>query len=219
MARPTSNASHGGWAPSGKKEKDIPKNPHTHIQTHTEREGRKHTLGTAETRAKALEKRSEKPPPGLQSSPGRLSVHRRAAEGIDGAVVRNAVQLPPCPPPHKHPPPPPLYKLRQCNTIAPVPTPTVPWTRAWLARNTYNCRHTLKSANVTTNPCLMRPHYISYVIELRTQLLRSLRLLRLGQGPHTHGVRRSGAQRKPSTGRTNSSSGRRPPPFGQDAAQ
>ena len=37
--------------------------------------------------------------------------------------------------------------------------------------------HVLKLANVMTNPCLMWPHYISYIIELRTQLLRSLRLL------------------------------------------
>ena len=42
--------------------------------------------------------------------------------------------------------------------------------------------HVLKLANVTTNPCLMWPHYISYVIKLHTQLLRSLRLLYLGQG-------------------------------------
>ena len=35
----------------------------------------------------------------------------------------------------------------------------------------------LKLANVTTNPCLMWPHYISYVIKLRTKSLRSLRLL------------------------------------------
>ena len=107
------------------------------------------------------------------------------------------------------PPPPPCISYK---TIT-VPTPTVAWTRAWLARNTYNCRHThahmrrphvlkwqfrtygmhqtkkgnfwctsrgphvLKLANVTTNPCLMWPHYISYVIKLRTQFLRSLRLL------------------------------------------
>ena len=37
--------------------------------------------------------------------------------------------------------------------------------------------HVLKSANVMTNPCLMWPHYILYVIKLHTQLLRSLRLL------------------------------------------
>ena len=37
--------------------------------------------------------------------------------------------------------------------------------------------HVLKLANVTTNPCLMWPHYISYIIILRTQLLRSLHLL------------------------------------------
>ena len=37
--------------------------------------------------------------------------------------------------------------------------------------------HVLKLANVMTNPCLMRPHYISYVIKLRTQSLRSLCLL------------------------------------------
>ena len=37
----------------------------------------------------------------------------------------------------------------------------------------------LKLANVMTNPCLMWPHYISYVIKLRTQLLQSLRLLGL----------------------------------------
>ena len=35
----------------------------------------------------------------------------------------------------------------------------------------------LKLANVTTNPCLMRPHYISYIIKVHTKLLRSLRLL------------------------------------------
>ena len=34
--------------------------------------------------------------------------------------------------------------------------------------------HVLKLANVTTNPCLMWPHYISYVIKLCTKLLRSL---------------------------------------------
>ena len=37
--------------------------------------------------------------------------------------------------------------------------------------------HVLKLANVTTNPCLMWPHYISYIIKLRTKLLRSLHLL------------------------------------------
>ena len=37
--------------------------------------------------------------------------------------------------------------------------------------------HVLKLANVTTNPCLMWPHYISYIIKLCTKLLRSLRLL------------------------------------------
>ena len=37
--------------------------------------------------------------------------------------------------------------------------------------------HVLKLANVTTNPCLMWPHDISYIIKLRTQVLRSLRLL------------------------------------------
>ena len=37
--------------------------------------------------------------------------------------------------------------------------------------------HVLKLANVTTNPCLMWLHYISYIIKLCTQLLRSLRLL------------------------------------------
>ena len=40
-----------------------------------------------------------------------------------------------------------------------------------------NSWHVLKLANVTTNPCLMWPHYISYIIKLRTKLLRSLRLL------------------------------------------
>ena len=30
--------------------------------------------------------------------------------------------------------------------------------------------HALKLANVTTNPCPMWPHYISYAIKLRTQL-------------------------------------------------
>ena len=42
--------------------------------------------------------------------------------------------------------------------------------------------HVPKLANVTRNPCLMWPHYILYVIELHTQLLRSLSLLELGQG-------------------------------------
>ena len=37
--------------------------------------------------------------------------------------------------------------------------------------------HVLKLANVTTNPCLMWPHYISYIIKLLTKLLWSLRLL------------------------------------------
>ena len=37
--------------------------------------------------------------------------------------------------------------------------------------------HVLKLANVTTNPCLMWPHYISCITKLRTKLLRSLRLL------------------------------------------
>ena len=37
--------------------------------------------------------------------------------------------------------------------------------------------HVLKLARLTTNSCLMWPHYISYVIKLRTQVLRSLRLL------------------------------------------
>ena len=37
--------------------------------------------------------------------------------------------------------------------------------------------HVLKLANVTTNPCLMWPHYLSYVMKIHTQLLRSLRLL------------------------------------------
>ena len=37
--------------------------------------------------------------------------------------------------------------------------------------------HVLKLPNVTTNPCLMWPHYISYIIKLRTQLLRPLRPL------------------------------------------
>ena len=37
--------------------------------------------------------------------------------------------------------------------------------------------HVLKLANVTTIPCLMWPHYISYVIKLRTKLLRSLHLV------------------------------------------
>ena len=37
--------------------------------------------------------------------------------------------------------------------------------------------HVLKLANVTTHPCLMWPHYILYVIKLRTKLLQSLRLL------------------------------------------
>ena len=37
--------------------------------------------------------------------------------------------------------------------------------------------HVLKLANVTTNPCLMWLHYISYIIKLRTKLLRSLCLL------------------------------------------
>ena len=49
--------------------------------------------------------------------------------------------------------------------------------------------HVRKLANVTTNPCLMWPHYISYVIQLRAQLLRSLRLLQLGQG---HGLYKGG---------------------------
>ena len=40
----------------------------------------------------------------------------------------------------------------------------------------------LKLANVTTNPCLIWPHYILYVIKLRAKLLRSLRLLQFGQG-------------------------------------
>ena len=31
-------------------------------------------------------------------------------------------------------------------TIIMVPSPTVAWTRAWLARNTYNCRHTRAQA-------------------------------------------------------------------------
>ena len=35
---------------------------------------------------------------------------------------------------------------------------------------------------MTTNPCLMWPHYIAYLIKLGTQLIRSLRLLWLGQG-------------------------------------
>ena len=42
--------------------------------------------------------------------------------------------------------------------------------------------HVLKLENGTTNPCLMWPHYILYVIKLRTKLLQSLRLLWLGQG-------------------------------------
>ena len=42
--------------------------------------------------------------------------------------------------------------------------------------------HVLKLANVTTNPCLMWPHYISYVLKLRAKKLWSLRLLLLGQG-------------------------------------
>ena len=45
-----------------------------------------------------------------------------------------------------------------------------PW---WTSRGP----HVLKLANVTANPCLMWPHYISYTIKLRTQLLRSLHLL------------------------------------------
>ena len=40
--------------------------------------------------------------------------------------------------------------------------------------------HVLRLANVTTNPCLMWLQYISYIIKLRTKLLRSLRLLQLG---------------------------------------
>ena len=108
------------------------------------------------------------------------------------------------------PPPAPVVYATPMYTIITVPTPTVAWTRAWLARNTYNCRHThahatcaeignsgpierirlekkswrtsrepdvLKLANVTTKPFLIWPHYILYVIKLRTQLLRSLRLL------------------------------------------
>ena len=45
--------------------------------------------------------------------------------------------------------------------------------------NTHNkCVHDPMSlANVTTDPCLMWPHYIPYLIKLRTKLLRSLRLL------------------------------------------
>ena len=42
--------------------------------------------------------------------------------------------------------------------------------------------HVRKLAIMMTNPCLMWPHYISYELKLRTQLLRSLRLLQLGQG-------------------------------------
>ena len=51
-------------------------------------------------------------------------------------------------------------------------------------KNLVHQQHVLKLANVTTNPCLMWPYthththtYISYVIKLRTKLLRSLRLL------------------------------------------
>ena len=52
--------------------------------------------------------------------------------------------------------------------------------------------HALKLANVTTNPCLMWPYYISYVIKSRTQLLRSLRLLWLGQGRGLYKVQGGG---------------------------
>ena len=37
--------------------------------------------------------------------------------------------------------------------------------------------HVLKLANAKTNPCVLWSHYISYVIKLRSKLLRSLRLL------------------------------------------
>ena len=47
----------------------------------------------------------------------------------------------------------------------------------WDASASKETFHVLKLAKVTTNPCLMWPHYILYVIELRTKLLRSLRLL------------------------------------------
>ena len=58
--------------------------------------------------------------------------------------------------------------------------------------------HVLKLANVTTNPCLMWPHYISYVIKLCTKLLRSLRLgqgrslYKWGGGRVAHFIRRKG---------------------------
>ena len=40
----------------------------------------------------------------------------------------------------------------------------------------------LKLATVTTNPCLMWPHYISYVIKLRTQSFRSCTYCSLDKG-------------------------------------
>ena len=45
------------------------------------------------------------------------------------------------------------------------------------AKTHNKCVHdSMQLANVTTNPCLMWPHYISYVIKLRTQL----------SGPYTY---------------------------------
>ena len=50
--------------------------------------------------------------------------------------------------------------------------------------NTHNrCVHDpMQLANVSPNPCLVWPHYISYRIKLGTQLIRTLRPLWLGQG-------------------------------------
>ena len=65
---------------------------------------------------------------------------------------------------------------------APISPKSEPCGFKW-AKTHNKCVHdSMQMANVTTNPRLMWPHYISYVIKLHTQLLQSLRLLSLNKG-------------------------------------
>ena len=76
------------------------------------------------------------------------------------------------------PPPPPPCLISYAN----VQNYNGPYGRGLRATRTTADTHerrprVLTLANVTTNPCLMWPHYILYVIKLRTQILWSLRPL------------------------------------------
>ena len=56
-------------------------------------------------------------------------------------------------------PPPTLVQATPMYTIITVPTPTAAWTRAWLAHNTYNCRHTraqARCAEMGNSGCIRR---------------------------------------------------------------